>query len=67
MMGQPEGGFPEDLQKIVLKDKEPLTCRPGELLPDEDLEADAEYLKKEYGIEAGRREALSLRPLSTHV
>ena len=59
MMGQPEGGFPEDLQKIVLKDKEPLTCRPGELLPDEDLEADAEYLKKEYGIEAGRREALS--------
>mgnify|MGYP000485810648 CR=1 FL=1 len=36
MMGQPEGGFPEDLQKIVLKDKEPLTCRPGELLPDED-------------------------------
>ena len=59
MMGQPEGGFPEDLQKIVLKDKEPLTCRPGELLPDEDLDADAEYLKKEYGIEAGRREALS--------
>ncbi len=33
MMGQPEGGFPEDLQKVVLKGEEPITCRPGELLP----------------------------------
>ena len=38
MMGQPEGGFPKELQKIVLKDKEPITCRPGELLPPEDFE-----------------------------
>lgn len=59
MMGQPEGGFPEDLQKVVLKDKEAITCRPGELLEDEDLEADKAYLKEKYGIEAGRREALS--------
>ncbi|MFR1215234.1 MAG: hypothetical protein ACLSCV_11505 [Acutalibacteraceae bacterium] len=27
MMGQPEGGFPEKLQKLVLKDKQPITCR----------------------------------------
>src|SRR5699024_7910011 len=33
MMGQPVGGFPKDLQKIVLKDKEPIRNRPGELLP----------------------------------
>ena len=33
MMGQPAGGFPKDLQKVVLKGKEPITCRPGELLP----------------------------------
>ncbi|MBR5272984.1 MAG: pyruvate carboxylase [Clostridia bacterium] len=32
MMGQPEGGFPEDIQKIVLKGEEPISCRPGELL-----------------------------------
>lgn len=32
-MGQPMGGFPEDLQKVVLKGQEPLTKRPGELLP----------------------------------
>ena len=39
MMGQPEGGFPEDLQKVVLKGKEAITCRPGELLPPVDFEA----------------------------
>lgn len=37
MMGQPLGGFPEDLQKAVLKGEEPITCRPGELLPPVDL------------------------------
>lgn len=39
MMGQPAGGFPQDLQKVVLKGKEPITCRPGELLPPVDFEA----------------------------
>ena len=45
MMGQPEGGFPEDLQKLVLKDEKPITVRPGELLPPEDFEAAREHLK----------------------
>ena len=39
MMGQPAGGFPKDLQRVVLKGKEPITCRPGELLPPVDFEA----------------------------
>ena len=38
MMGQPEGGFDAELQKIVLKGKEPVTCRPGELLEPIDFE-----------------------------
>ncbi|MBN2795370.1 MAG: pyruvate carboxylase [Clostridia bacterium] len=38
MMGQPQGGFPEELQKIVVKDQEIITVRPGSLLPDEDFE-----------------------------
>lgn len=38
MIGQPEGGFPEELQKIVLKDKKPIDVRPGSLLPDEDFD-----------------------------
>ena len=38
MMGQPAGGFPQDLQRVVLKGKKPITCRPGELLPPVDFE-----------------------------
>ena len=39
MMGQPAWGFPEDLQKVVLKGEKPLTGRPGEELPPIDFEA----------------------------
>ena len=39
MMGQPPCGFPEDIQKIVLKGEEPITCRPGALLPPIDFDA----------------------------
>ena len=38
MMGQPAWGFPQGLQKIVLKGEAPITCRPGELLPPVDFE-----------------------------
>ncbi|MBR1689312.1 MAG: pyruvate carboxylase [Oscillibacter sp.] len=38
MMGQPMGGFPKDLQRVVLKGKEPITVRPGSLLPPVDFE-----------------------------
>ncbi|WP_313470311.1 pyruvate carboxylase subunit B, partial [Carnobacterium sp.] len=30
-LGQPVGGFPEKLQKIILKEKKPITVRPGSL------------------------------------
>ncbi len=45
MMGQPAWGFPKDLQKVVLKGKESITCRPGELLPPVDFE----QLREEVG------------------
>ena len=45
MMGQPAWGFPEDLQKVVLKGEEPITCRPGELLEPIDFEAVREKLQ----------------------
>jgi len=38
-IGQPVGGFPEALQKKVLKGQAPLTTRPGEILPVADLDA----------------------------
>ena len=45
MMGQPAWGFPEELQKIVLKGETPITCRPGELLPPADFDAARAHLK----------------------
>lgn len=46
MMGQPAWGFPKELQKIVLKDIKPITCRPGELLPPADFEEAKTALRK---------------------
>jgi pyruvate carboxylase len=39
-IGQPYGGFPETLQKKILKGGNPLTGRPGAHLPPADLEAE---------------------------
>jgi pyruvate carboxylase len=43
MLGQPYQGWPQELQKIILKGQEPITCRPGELL--EPVDFDEERLK----------------------
>ena len=51
MMGQPEGGFPKELQKIVLKDIEPITVRPGTLLPDIDFEGIKAHLREKFDME----------------
>ncbi len=37
-LGQPYGGFPEELQRVILKGQEPITVRPGELLEDVNFE-----------------------------
>lgn len=50
MIGQPDGGFPAELQKIVLKDIEPITVRPGTLLPSVDFEEIKRYLKSKYNL-----------------
>lgn len=36
-LGQPYGGFPAELQRIILKGREPITVRPGELLEPVDF------------------------------
>jgi len=59
MMGQPEGGFPEELQKIVLKGQDPITCRPGEILEAVDFEKINQKLQEEFHIEPNIRNALS--------
>lgn len=59
MMGQPEGGFPEDLQNLVLKGEEAITIRPGELLPPEDFSKIEEYLKTQYNYNPTKKDLLS--------
>jgi len=59
MMGQPEGGFPLDLQKIVLKGEEPIKCRPGEVLEPIDFGSVENLLRKKYNMEPNIRNVLS--------
>jgi pyruvate carboxylase len=59
MMGQPQGGFNKKLQDLVLKGEEPITCRPGELLPPEDFDKIKEGLNKKFKIKATDQDALS--------
>ncbi|MFB6469545.1 pyruvate carboxylase [Cytobacillus sp. Hz8] len=48
-LGQPHGGFPKELQNVILKGKEPITVRPGELLEPVDFEEIKEKLYKDLG------------------
>jgi pyruvate carboxylase len=50
-LGQPYEGFPEELQKVILKGREPINVRPGELLEDVDFDE----VKKELFEELGRQ------------
>jgi pyruvate carboxylase len=45
-LGQPYGGFPEALQRKVLKGEKPLTQRPGAELPPTDLAAERAKIQK---------------------
>ncbi len=59
MMGQPSGGFPKELQKIVLKGEKPIKCRPGEILEPVDFDEIGKKLKSEFNMKANMRNKLS--------
>lgn len=59
MLGQPVGGFPSDLQQIVLKNEKAIKCRPGELLEAYDFENAGKTLEKEFGREFSDEEIIS--------
>jgi len=59
MMGQPQGGFPKRLQKLVLKDEMPITVRPGELLKDENFDEIKKQLDKKHNINSNKKDILS--------
>jgi pyruvate carboxylase len=51
MMGQPPGGFPANVKKSILKDKQEVVERPGVSLPPEDFDAIRTSLKSKFRIE----------------
>jgi len=59
MLGQPVGGFPSDLQEIVLKNEKAIKCRPGELLKPYDFENAKKTLEKEFNKEFSDEELIS--------
>ncbi|WP_053956018.1 pyruvate carboxylase [Inediibacterium massiliense] len=59
MIGQPMGGFPEKLQKLVLRGEEPVTCRPGELLEPEDFDKIEKVLEEKFDIHPTKKDVLS--------
>ncbi|SCI46861.1 2-oxoglutarate carboxylase small subunit [uncultured Clostridium sp.] len=59
MIGQPEGGIPKELQKVVLKGEESINVRPGLLIPKFDFINKKRYLDKKFNIKSNIRNALS--------
>jgi len=51
-LGEPEGGWPPKLQRVVLHGKEPMKGRPGESLPAVNLEKVAQTVKEQTGSES---------------
>ena len=58
-LGQIEGGFPEEIQKLVLKGEEPYTDRPNAHLEPIDFEVELAAFQKEFGKELGIRDLLA--------
>ncbi|MEO8373091.1 MAG: biotin/lipoyl-containing protein, partial [Candidatus Solibacter sp.] len=58
-LGEPGGGWPKKLQKIILKGEKPRKGRPGAQLPPVDLKATAAAIEKKIGRKPVHDEVLS--------
>ncbi|MGY2132817.1 pyruvate carboxylase [Hymenobacter sp. HD11105] len=58
-IGQPEGGWPEDLQKLILKDEKPFTDRPNEHLAPIDFDKEWEAFQAKFGPQTKFTDLLS--------
>lgn len=58
-LGQPVGGFPPELQRVVLKGKKAITVRPGSLAPAADFQKTAAELKQKIKHTPTTEEVLS--------
>ncbi|BDG61816.1 pyruvate carboxylase [Caldinitratiruptor microaerophilus] len=59
LLGQPPYGFPEELQRAVLRGEEPIRGRPGALLPPADFDAARAALAARTGRPPAEREVVS--------
>ena len=53
-LGQPVGGFPKDIQKIILKGEKPYTDRPNAHLEPVDFDKEFKSFEKEFGSKMDR-------------
>ncbi len=60
-IGQPEGGFPKDLQRIILKDKEPFNDRPNKHLPAIDFDKEFALFLEQFGSDLKLTDFLSYK------
>ncbi len=60
-LGQPHGGFPEKLQKIILKGAKAFTDRPNAHLKPVDFEVEMEAFKDEFGQNVGELDFISYK------
>lgn len=58
-LGQPHGGFPEEIQKVVLKERMPITVRPGELLPPVNFDQLTAELTEKCGRAPSKQDVLA--------
>ena len=58
-LGQPVGGFPEKLKKIILKGRPAITVRPGQLAPAVDFEKVRNELAEKVGFTPKDEQVLS--------
>ncbi|GGA95495.1 pyruvate carboxylase [Brucella endophytica] len=58
-LGQPPAGWPEALQKKVLKGEKPFTVRPGSLLAPADLDKERKEIEEKLGRKASDKEFAS--------
>ena len=58
-LGQPYGGFPKELQAVVLKGQKAITVRPGSLAKPVDFDQVAKELENKIGREPSEEEVIS--------
>ena len=61
VLGQPEGGLPKDLQKIILKDKTPFTDRPNKHLEPVDFDKELQEAREKFGDDVELHDFLSYK------